>query len=163
MAVSTAPTSTTSVQRRGLAVSDIPARLRRLVIWRAADRCEYCGLSQAGQEATFHIDHITPVIVGGATSAANLALACVSCSLRKGARQTAPDPLSQENVPLYHPRHNAWREHFHWQGVTIIGITPTGRATISALDMNRPLILAIRREEVLLARHPPQEQIQADL
>lgn len=163
MAVSASTAGTASVQRRDTVVSDIPARLRRLVLRRAADRCEYCGLSQTGQEATFHIDHITPVIVGGATSAANLALACVSCSLRKGARQTAPDPLSQENVPLYHPRHNAWWEHFHWQGVTVIGKTPTGRATIAALDMNRPLILAIRREEVLLGRHPPQKQVQADL
>ncbi len=74
-------------------MSDIPARLRRLVIRRAAERCEYCGLSQAGQEATFHLDHITPVVAGGPTTAGNLALACVSCSLRKGARQTAPDPL----------------------------------------------------------------------
>jgi len=144
-------------------MSDIPARLRRLVIQRAADRCEYCGLSQAGQEATFHIDHITPVVVGGATSAANLALACVSCSLRKGARQTAPDPLSQEDIPLYHPRRDTWPEHFLWQDVTVIGKTPIGRATIAALDMNRPLILAIRREELLLGRHPPQERIQDDL
>ena len=143
-------------------MSDIPARLRRLVIRRAADRCEYCGLSQAGQEATFHIDHIIPVVVGGATSAANLALACVSCSLRKGARRTALDPLSQEDIPLYHPRHDTWQDHFHWQGVTVIGKTPTGRATIAALDMNRPLILSIRREEVLLGRHPPEEQNQDD-
>lgn len=136
-------------------MSDIPARLRRLVIRRAADRCEYCGLSQAGQEATFHIDHIIPVIVGGTTVAANLALACVSCSLRKGARRTAPDPLSGEDVMFYHPRQDKWQEHFRWEGVILIGKTPTGRATIVALDMNRLLILSIRREEVLLGRHPP--------
>jgi len=136
-------------------MSDIPLRLRRLVIRRASDRCEYCGLSQAGQKATFHIDHVIPVIVGGETTAANLALACVSCSLRKGARQTAPDPLSEEDVRLYHPRLDLWQEHFHWQGVTLIGKTPTGRANLLALDMNRSLIRSIRREEMLLARHPP--------
>ena len=27
---------------------------------RALGRCEYCQLSQAGQEATFHIDHVMP-------------------------------------------------------------------------------------------------------
>jgi hypothetical protein len=144
-------------------VSDIPARLRRLVIRRAADRCEYCGLSQAGQEATFHIDHVIPVVVGGATVAANLALACVSCSLRKGARRTAPDPVSEEEVTLYHPRQDTWQEHFRWEGVTLLGNTPTGRATIAALDMNRSLILAIRREEMLLGRHPPPEQPRGDL
>jgi hypothetical protein len=41
------------------------------------------GLSQAEQAATFHIDHITPVVAGGATTADNLALACVSCLLGK--------------------------------------------------------------------------------
>ena len=29
------------------------------------------------------------------------------------------------------------------------------RATVEALQMNRPLILAIRREGILLGRHPP--------
>jgi len=65
-------------------MSYLPAELRRLVIQRAAGRCEYCGLSQEGQEATFHIDHVIPVAVGGQTVAENLALACVSCSLVVG-------------------------------------------------------------------------------
>lgn len=39
----------------------IPDDLRQLVIKRAQSRCEYCGLSQHGQAATFHIDHIVPV------------------------------------------------------------------------------------------------------
>jgi hypothetical protein len=29
-----------------------------------------------------------------------------------------------------------------------------GRATIATLALNRPLILAIRREEIALGRHP---------
>ncbi len=74
-------------------MSPIPAALRRLVIQRASDRCEYCQLAQAGQEATFHIDHITPVTANGETISENLALACVSCSLRKAARQEAEDPF----------------------------------------------------------------------
>jgi hypothetical protein len=41
-------------------MNSIPAGLRRLVVFRAGDRCEYCGLAQEGQEATFHIDHIVP-------------------------------------------------------------------------------------------------------
>jgi 5-methylcytosine-specific restriction endonuclease McrA len=74
----------------------IPARLRRLVLRRSGERCEFCQLSQAGQEATFHIDHITPVTADGETVADNLALACLSCSLRKSARQTAFDPENQD-------------------------------------------------------------------
>lgn len=73
-------------------MSTIPVSLRQLTIQRAAKRCEYCGISQIGQVATFHIDHIVPSIGGGETVAENLALACVSCSLRKGARQAITDP-----------------------------------------------------------------------
>jgi hypothetical protein len=135
-------------------MSDIPARLRRLVIRRSSERCEYCHLSQAGQEATFHIDHVIPVAAGGLTVANNLALACVSCSLRKGARQAAVDPQTSTIALLFHPRRDTWSEHFAWQGVRLLGLTATGRATIKALDLNRPLILSIRQEEALLGRHP---------
>ncbi len=156
MALAVAASGEADWQRRAPAhMSDIPARLRRLVIRRAGGRCEYCGLSQAGQEATFHIDHIIPTVAGGATTAGNLALACVSCSLRKGARQTASDPQTGEEVPLFHPRRDSWKEHFAWEGVLLLGLSATGRATIAALDMNRAIILAIRREEALLNRHPP--------
>ena len=41
-------------------------------------------------------------------------------------------------------------------GVLILGLTPTGRATVAALSMNRPLALAIRREEVIRHRYPPR-------
>lgn len=133
----------------------ISATLRQLVIERANNRCEYCGLSQAGQAATFHIDHVVPLAVGGQTADDNLALACVSCSLCKAARLTATDPDTNDEVPIYNPRRQAWPEHFRWDGVRVIGLTPTGRATVEALNMNRPIILAIRAEEVFFDRHPP--------
>jgi hypothetical protein len=135
----------------------IPVKLRRLVLHRAAGRCEYCQLSQQGQEATFHIDHILPVAVDGQTIAENLALACVSCSLRKAARQTAKDPETGHEVSLFNPRRERWQEHFRWEGVFAIGRTEVGRATITALNLNRPLILAIREEETIRGRHPPPE------
>ncbi|HEX4954092.1 MAG TPA: HNH endonuclease signature motif containing protein [Thermoanaerobaculia bacterium] len=133
----------------------IPPALRRLVLARAAGRCEYCGLSQAGQEATFHIDHVLPVKEQGTTNADNLALACVSCSLRKAARLTAIDPETRQEVRLFNPRFDSWAESFRWQGPRLLGLTPVGRATVAALDMNRPLIVAIRQEETALGRHPP--------
>jgi hypothetical protein len=46
----------------------IPAVLRAAVFRRAGGRCEYCGLAQAGQEAAFHIDHVTPLAGGILTS-----------------------------------------------------------------------------------------------
>jgi hypothetical protein len=35
----------------------VPASMQRRVRERAAERCEYCGIAQAQQEATFHLDH----------------------------------------------------------------------------------------------------------
>jgi len=136
-------------------VSNVPERLRRLVVNRAAGRCEYCGLSQEGQEATFHIDHVLPLSAGGASTEGNLALACVSCSLRKESRRSAIDPSSGRRVPLFHPRRQRWLDHFRWDGATVAPLTATGRATIVALQMNRPLILSIRTEEAHRGRHPP--------
>jgi hypothetical protein len=72
-------------------MSDISKALRDMVVDRARGRCEYCRLAQAGQEATFHIDHIQPRAASGLTVIENLALACVSCSLHKSARQMAHD------------------------------------------------------------------------
>jgi len=129
--------------------------LRLQVVERANGRCEYCRLSQASQEAAFHIDHIVPISAKGGTTFANLALACVSCSLRKGAKQTGFDPLTKQQASLFHPQRDLWQEHFRWDAERIVGLTPTGRATEAALSMNRPLALAIRTEEMLMGRHPP--------
>jgi len=133
----------------------IPAALRRTVIQRAGDRCEYCCLSQVGQAATFHIDHVIPIVAGGETQLDNLALACVSCSLRKAARQTVTDPETKDVVPVFNPRKQRWKEHFVWEDVQVRGCDKIGRATVYALQMNRPIMLAIRSEESLLGRHPP--------
>lgn len=73
-------------------MTHVPAALKAEVEQRAGGRCEYCRLSQAGQEARFHVDHILPVKLGGSTTLENLCLACVSCSLRKGAKTQALDP-----------------------------------------------------------------------
>jgi len=136
-------------------MTTIPVSLRRFVIQRANNRCEYCGISQVGQVATFHIDHIIPSVAGGETKEENLALACVSCSLRKGSRQNLKDLETEEIVLIFNPRQQRWMEHFIWDGVRVVGLTATGRATSQALDFNRPTMLAIRTEEVLLGRHPP--------
>jgi hypothetical protein len=52
----------------------------------------------------------------------------------------------------FHPRRQHWSRHFRWEGMTIVGSSPTGLATVHLLDMNRPLILAIRLEESLRGR-----------
>jgi hypothetical protein len=127
--------------------------LRKLVIRRAGNRCEYCQLSQEGQEATFHIDHIVPLAVGGQTAPENLALACVSCSLKKGAKEFVR-LRGGEKTRLFNPRIDKWRDHFEWKNTILAARSELGNAMIALLDLNRPIILAIREEEKYLKRHP---------
>jgi hypothetical protein len=58
-------------------------------------------------------------------------------------------------VLIFNPRQQVWEEHFRWDGVQVVGLTATGRATITALNMNQAIMLAIRAEEEILGRHPP--------
>ena len=135
----------------------LSAKLRREVATRAGYRCEYCGLSAEGQAATFHMDHVIPQVAGGPTTPANLALACIHCSLRKGARRTAIDPKSGKTVSLFNPRLESWNKHFHWEDVLMIGKTAVGRATVTALQLNGPEHVVIRGFESRLGRHPPPQ------
>jgi hypothetical protein len=138
--------------------SHIPAAMLRAVRERARDVCEYSRLDQKSQEATFHIDHIEPRATGGLTALDNLALACVSCSLRKGYRNKYRDPRTARRVRLFHPRRDKWDDHFiftlRWQ---IRGRTAIGRATIAALEMNRTAIVAIRAELAAMGRFPSSQ------
>ena len=133
----------------------IPVSLQRRVRLRAIERCEYCRIAQVGQEATFHVDHVMPQAAGGVTSLEKLALACVSCLLREGARTTAVDPATGDAAQLFHPRLHAWRDHFIADvSGEILGLTAIGRATITSLSMNRVLAVAIRHEERTRDRWP---------
>lgn len=135
-------------------MSYIPEKLKEETRTRAQNQCEYCHLSQQGQAATFHVDHIIPLKEKGVTDLDNLALSCVSCSLYKSAKLYAVDPQTGESIILFNPRQDIWDDHFEWHGVVLHGKTPTGRGTITALKMNRPIILEIRKEEMFFGRHP---------
>ena len=113
------------------------AALRTAVRRRAAEHCEYCRFPQAASRfARFHIEHIVALQHGGASDLENLALACGFCNYHKGPNIASLDPESGQLVPLFHPRRDAWSEHFQWRGTTIVGQTPIGRATARLLAMN---------------------------
>jgi hypothetical protein len=110
------------------------------------NRCAYCQTPEELTVTTFEIDHIVPVSAGGETALDNLCLACPACNRYKAARQSAPDPEIGQIVPLYHPRRQEWSAHFAWSKDTtqILGLTPTGQATVAALRMNRPRMVRLR-------------------
>jgi len=114
------------------------AQLRQSVRARAAYQCEYCRLPQELSELRFHIEHVIPRQHSGGDDADNLALACPDCNLRKGPNLTGIDLETGEVVRLFHPRRDAWSDHFDYAGSAIVGATPIGRTTLSLLQMNDP-------------------------
>lgn len=131
----------------------LDAATRALVWRRASDCCEYCGLRQADSPfRTFHIDHIIARKHGGSDQPSNLALACDRCSLHKASDLSGIDDESGQVVALFNPRTQLWSEHFVAEGVTIRGLTPTGRATVRVCNMNAPRRVRLRAELVQRAR-----------
>jgi hypothetical protein len=135
------------------------AETTRQVIARAGGRCEYCRMHQALQGASFHIEHITPQAAGGSDGLDNLALACPGCNLKKSDRLTVPDPDTNQPAPLFNPRAHRWVEQFAWDGYLVVGLTPTGRATVAALDLNHPRRVLIRDAEGMFDLFPPGEPV----
>ncbi len=123
------------------------ARARQVVQQRAGQRCEYCRLPEAADEWPFHVDHIVARVHGGGDEDGNLSWSCTQCNLHKGSNFASIDPTTQERVNLFDPRQGEWREHFALAEVGhIVGLTPTGRATVRLLDMNGSPQLELRRE-----------------
>lgn len=110
------------------------------------------------------MDRIFPQSLGGSDDLENLALSCRRCNERRYNFISDLDPVTQQEVSLFNPRKQQWSDHFIWSldSVTILGITPTGRATCNRLDMNdenhrNGFIQKSRRLWVRAGWHPPLE------
>ncbi len=114
----------------------IPTTLRRQVIERAQNRCEYCLLPAEVAFFPHEVDHVIAEKHGGATKIENLALACWRCNRHKGSDLTSFDPETRQLSPLFNPRTQLWSEHFAYERERIIGLTPEGRTTVTLLRLN---------------------------
>lgn len=112
-------------------------------------------MSQAIQGATFHVEHVVPRSRGGASSAANLALACPSCNLHKSDSIEAEDRRTAKLWRLFHPRIDRWPDHFEFVGYVIRGRTPTGRVTVRTMRFNDKRRIVVRQLEASLGLFPP--------
>ncbi len=135
----------------------LPAHVQNFVRVRANGLCEYCHTSEKWQYVRFTIDHIVPLAEGGTDDNENLALACFHGNRRKSNLLSGIDPESGLRCALFDPRRNEWAEHFVWSrsGTALIGLTPTGRATVSQFQLNHSRIVNIRLADVAVGRHPP--------
>lgn len=140
----------------------VTSRQRRAVAKRANSCCEYCRSQESYSPQTLAVEHIIPLYRGGETELDNLAYSCQGCNNHKFTKIEARDPRSNEVVPLFHPRQQRWNDHFTWSedATMIIGLTPTGRATIEALKLNRANLINFRRVLRAVGKHPPVEPIQ---
>ncbi|MFP4009276.1 MAG: HNH endonuclease [Spirulinaceae cyanobacterium] len=131
--------------------------LKQTVRERAQGCCEYCWSQEKFATQSFSIEHIYPLSKGGQTSLENLALACQGCNNYKYNKTQGKDPVNQELVSLYHPRQQQWQEHFAWNEdyTLIVGLSPTGRTTVTELRLNRAGLVNLRQILYTMGEHPP--------
>jgi hypothetical protein len=134
----------------------LSVRVKRDIARRARYCCEYCHSQERFSPDSFSAEHILPRSGGGGNETGNLAYSCQGCNNRKYTSLEAVDPLNGETVPLYHPRHQRWSDHFAWNEdyTLMLGLTPTGRATIEKLQLNRTGVVNLRRILRAAGKHP---------
>jgi 5-methylcytosine-specific restriction endonuclease McrA len=133
------------------------AKLKLIVRQRAKYCCEYCIAQEKFTPDNFSGEHIVPVSKGGTDDIENLALACQRCNNLKYIFTHSLDPGTGKIVPLYNPRTDDWHAHFRWDETftLIIGLSPTGRATVKRLELNRESLINFRTAFRILGLHPP--------
>ena len=126
-------------------------------VWqRAKNRREYCQISQADLNLSFEVDHIIAEHHQGPTRANNLCFACFACNRYKGPNVAGVDPKTKKIVPLFHPRRHKWSRHFRWDGPTLVGLTPNGRATVTTLKINLDYRISLRQGLIDEGGFPPK-------
>ena len=128
-----------------MSVTYIPAELRRLVIERAGERCEYCLLPAGVSFFPHEVDHVIAEKHSGVTATENLAFTCWRCNRHKGSDLGSFDPHTHTFAFLFNPRTQLWSTHFAFHNEHIVGLTPEGRATGHLLRLNSEERLAERR------------------
>lgn len=130
------------------------AAVRREVVRRAGNRCEYCLIHQEDAAALHQMDHVIAEKHGGGTALDNLALSCLPCNRRKSSDIGAIDPQTGQFVRLFDPRQQMWSQHFQFVAEYVEGRTAHGRATVECLKLNSPERLQERRALIRTGRLP---------
>lgn len=135
-------------------MSYVSSEIRRQVIERAGNRCEYCHAPQLASLFSFEMEHILSEKHGGLSDLDNLALACPFCNRAKGSDVGSFDRVTSKFVPFFNPRSQDWWEHFALSGPEIIPLTAEGRVTVIILQLNQPERLSERRHLIAAGYFP---------
>jgi hypothetical protein len=135
----------------------VPIDVREQVRRHANFACEFCGVTETDTGGQLTIDHYQPQSKGGKNSFDNLLYCCVRCNQYKMDYW----PVHPDEVPLWHPRQEAFSHHFlELDDGTLYPLTPIGVFTLQRLRLNRAPLVGYRlrrhqheRELHLLARY----------
>lgn len=142
-----------------MSITYISVELRRIVVNRAGNCCEYCLLSQTDCFFSLEVDHIIPEKHGGLTESDNLALSCPDCNAHKGSDIASFDPDTGALTILFHPRTHIWGEHFTLAGASVVPRSPIGRVTVKILQINTNDRIEDREVYLSLGSYPCRNEI----
>jgi hypothetical protein len=131
------------------------AELRRRVVDRAGNCCEYCLHPQELAASSHQVDHVIAEKHGGQTALDNLALSCTVCNRRKGSDIASVDSEMGNLIPLLNPRTQSWPDHFRLDSAHIVGLTDVGRTTVTFLQLNAFERLIECDALIRTGRYPP--------
>lgn len=131
--------------------------VKKIVRERAKFCCEYCLAQSLFSADIFSIEHIIPISKGDTSVISNLAYSCQCCNNHKFTATHVIDPATGHIVSLFNPRTDSWATHFEWHEnfTKIRGISPTGRATVKRLKLNREGLINLRQLLFQVNKHPP--------
>ncbi len=140
-------------------MSKISDDLRQKVAQVAKYRCGYCLMPQIIIPMPLEIEHILAQAEGGTDDEDNLWLACRACNSHKHAKIHGFDLVTNQEVKLFNPRTQIWKEYFEYDFKTgeIIGKTACGRATVATLRMNEEQAVKARMLWVTAGWYPPED------
>ena len=139
-----------------MSTTHIPTKLRRDVVRRAGEVCEYCRIHCSDAYFGCEIDHIISEKHGGPTTADNLALACLFCNQAKGSDVGSVLSEADEFVRFFNPRRDHWSEHFALrEDLSIQPLTAIGQVTVNILKLNAEERVLERRTLRAEERYPP--------
>jgi hypothetical protein len=109
-------------------------------------RCGYCSIHETEAGAELTVDHFQPRSQGGTDESDNLVYCCHACNEFKGSYWRPDSPRR-----LLHPQRDDLRMHLNLtDDGTWVGLTETGGFHLRRLRLNRPALVARRRERLLL-------------
>ena len=122
----------------------IPGSVRLFVRQRAGFACEYCGVTETAVGGELTIDHFHPSAHGGSDDPGNLLYCCQRCNGYKADYW----PTAPHEPRLWNPRQESSAAHFlPLTSGTLYPLTEIGAFTIRRLRLNRPPLVAHRRQQ----------------